>query len=183
MKWYKHMTDSRRSPFELQVRRELKRDGLLTWRLLVETLAQRTEWADCSVKLHIADWLDEVSLPRNAKASLLRLLRLAHDHNEVIVAVTGDYVAVHMPKLLELRDEYSKKLRRKSGSAPDQIQKEIHTQRSEAEPEDTQKKKETQRQMGGVGGRDLESAINRIRARATADSPVSNDPFRLDELP
>ena len=125
MKWTKRRTDRRRNPLIRKLHRELGADALLAHEYIIDTIAERYEGDDehSSLKLHRDDWISEIGFKGTRKQKykkFLTLLEFSKSTNELTFEVDGEYIDIKLIVLIEIADEYRRKIRRNSGHDPDQ---------------------------------------------------------------
>lgn len=122
MKWFRYLTNGRRSLFIRAILRELGHKFVFVWHCIVEVITEKYERQgnDFSVTLHLSDWLTETHLHSNAKSKLLRLIELAATHGKVEYKLRDEHLTIVLVEITEIADEYTKKVQRMSGQNIDQ---------------------------------------------------------------
>lgn len=120
MKWFRHPTNDRRDSFIQAIIRNLGHKFVAAWYCLVETITEKYErnGEDFHVTMHVNDWLRELYLHHNAKDRLFKLLELASSHGRVTYELLDSNLKIALPGIVQIADEYTKKLQKKSGENP-----------------------------------------------------------------
>lgn len=107
MRWFKHLTEASHDEKLADVLAEHGLEGYGFWWLLVETVAlQMNKTERCELEYSIAIWSRKLYASRKKTVELLQVFS---EKNLVFLESSGEKISVKIPKLLKLRDEYSKK--------------------------------------------------------------------------
>ncbi len=125
MKWFKHMANaSSEGEFIAELEDEFGLEGYARYFKLLEAVALKMDETDnCSASYPWSKWQTILKGKRNKLETFLEHLE---NKRQINLKRNGNILEIEMPKLLELRDEYSRKIRSESGATPAQdIDKEI----------------------------------------------------------
>ena len=143
MKWFKHMTDASDTEMIAEIEDKFGLEGYARYFKLLEIIAkQMDETGKCSVKY---SWVKWQSLLKGKRNKLETFLEHLENVSGTFLKRSGNELEVKIPKLLKLRDEYS----RKQAKNPEQeveveVDKEIdnkkYNKKEKNPPPDTYKK-------------------------------------------
>lgn len=108
MKWFKHFTDAKTSESLAYLRQKEGFAGIGRWWTLLEIIGEKMDKTDrCYVEFPIQEWCKLLGLKQNKLNSFLKLTE-----NKLKTKVTrfDIIIRIEVPKLLELRDNYTKDL-------------------------------------------------------------------------
>lgn len=113
MKWFRHMADASDDEFLSGIEELFGWEGYGRWWKLLETIAKQMDGTNkCSAEYSWSKWQSFLKGKRN---KLETFLVHCQDKRKIKLELNGNILKIFCPKLLELRDEYS----RKSGHTPD----------------------------------------------------------------
>lgn len=115
MRWFKHMTDAHDDEFMDALRTEFGLAGYGFWWLLLEKIAKAMDKSDKNfAQYSVRFWqnLFQVSPKR-----FWSMLRFCEEHGKIDTVKDGKALTIFCPKLLDYRDEYSRKKRRENESS------------------------------------------------------------------
>ncbi len=114
MKWFKHMADASDDEFIALLEEELGLEGIARWWKLLEAIAKQMDKSDrCSASYPIQKWMLILSAKQKRVVELF--VKVLQNFDKIQTKRSGNILEIICPKLLEFRDEYS----RKSGQTPD----------------------------------------------------------------
>jgi hypothetical protein len=108
MKWFKHHSDASDDEFIAGLEEEFGLEGYARWWKLLEAIALQMDETDrCSVEYPIQKWLRILKAKRKKLDSFL-----VYSENKLKINTkqTGNILEIEVPKLVEIRDNYSKNL-------------------------------------------------------------------------
>lgn len=130
MKWFKHMADASDNEFLSGLEEELGLEGYARWWKLLEAIARQMDGSDrCFAEYPVSKWL--VYLSEKRQKSFWKFLDYCEKSGKISTDYSGNFLKISCRKLLELRDEYS----RKSGQNPDRQQDNIASDKREKNKE------------------------------------------------
>lgn len=113
MKWFKHMSDASDDAFIEELEDKFGWEGYGRWWKLLEIIARAMDKNNEPFAIH--SWV-KWSLFLKGKRNKVSLFLVAlQDQGKITLEQNGDILKITCPKLLELRDEYTKR----SGHPPD----------------------------------------------------------------
>jgi len=127
MRWFKHMTNARHDAFLKELRHEFGADGFMIWWCLVEYVAEALK--ESNPKPHILAtpkaFAEECFSTEEMVENVIRFAARAVPSAKAKFRKRGRKWSVEIPKVLEFRDEHSRKqgvgLRSHSGVTPEQL--------------------------------------------------------------
>ena len=145
MRWFKHLSNARRDTFLLDLRHKFGSDGYTAWFITVEMLAEivKPETSRARIKANPRVFSDECMIPPDR---LENIYQFASKRGKLRFRRTKTDWIVEIAKVLEFRDEYSRKgpkksrdrLRSPSGETPEES-------RADTEQKQLQSKKQKQK--------------------------------------
>lgn len=118
MKWFKHMCNASDDEFIAEIESEFGLEGYARWWKLLEVVGSAMGKDDrTAVKYPWQKWQTFLKAKRNKLETFLVALE---NKRKINLKQTGNILEINVPKMQELRDEWSKKLRSCSGVAPEQ---------------------------------------------------------------
>lgn len=122
MRWFKHMTDSSDDEFLEEVEDIFGLSGFARWWKLLEAIGKQMDKTDkCSAEYSWKKWQ---TILKGKKNKLSTFLDHCENEGKISLELNGNKLRIECPKLLILRDEYSKKSGQVSGQVsgegPDQ---------------------------------------------------------------
>lgn len=122
MKWFKHMTSANRDEFIDDILDEFGLEGYARWWLILETIADQMDGSNrCGVTYSWVKWQSILRGKRNKLETFLKRLENVSGMN---LKQTGNKLEINYPKLLIIRDEYSRKSGHTPGQSPAQEERE-----------------------------------------------------------
>jgi hypothetical protein len=113
VKWFRHMSNMSQDEFIAELEHIYGLEGYARWCKLLEAIAdQMDKTARCSVSYPWSKWQTILRGKRNKLETFLKHLE---NKRKIFLNENGNVLEIGCRKLLELRDEYS----RKSGQTPD----------------------------------------------------------------
>lgn len=107
MKWFKHMSNSRRDPFIQELEMKFQ-NGYGLWFKLIEIMAENeAQKKGGELTVHVSVMCRELTAKRSTVTSLLSTCELA---GRLTHSFEGQKVTIKMPKLLDIKDNYTKDL-------------------------------------------------------------------------
>jgi hypothetical protein len=113
MKWFKHMTDASEDAFLEELEELFGWEGYGRWWKLLEKIGKEMDETDNCYAQH--SWVKWQSFLKGKRNKLELFLIHCQNKEKIKLEQNGNMLKIICPKLLELRDEYS----RKSGRSPD----------------------------------------------------------------
>lgn len=117
MRWFKHMTRSHADEFLAEVLDVLGLEGYGCWFIILEMIAEEMdETCRTFARFHRKTWA------RNCRISPRKWLKFAEffqEKGKISLEISGEFITVDCPKLLEYRDEWSRRKRKNSGVTPE----------------------------------------------------------------
>jgi len=115
MKWFKHFSNASEDEFIQRLEDEFGLAGYAWWWKILETVARNSKPGECSATLSSSKW--KSSLLTNSKGlnKCLDFLELAGKSSISRHPGNRELITISIPKLLEIHDEWTSKVRRKSG--------------------------------------------------------------------
>ncbi len=119
MKWFKHMTDAQDDEFIAELESQYRGfDGPGRWWRLLEIIGKHVDQTGkCEAIYSVSQWCQKLKVTRSG---LLKFTNLVVIWGKVETKTIDTRMLIRCPKLLEIRDEYT----RKSGQSPDKLQPE-----------------------------------------------------------
>lgn len=129
MKWFRHMSDASEDEFLARLERDLGLESYARWWKMLEAIAKLMDGSGrCEVEYPTTKWMSVLSIKRE---KILRIfLNYCENYQKISVQYSDKIIKIRCVKLLELRDEYS----RKSGQNPDRYPDKVAPE-PEPEPE------------------------------------------------
>lgn len=119
MRWFKHLTDAADDEKLADILTEFGPEGYGVWWLLVEVIGKQMDSSPkCEASYSLDHWARKLYVSKRKTTSFLtvfsekNLIFLEYDNSNVL-----GKIIVKIPKMLNFRDEYSKK----SGQPPDKV--------------------------------------------------------------
>lgn len=113
MKWFRHMTDASEDEFVVELESLFGLEGYARWFKLLEVIARQMDQSSkCSVAYPWSKWQ---TFLKGKRKKLETFLEHSQNKQKIFLKQNGNILEISCPKLLKLRDEYS----RKSGHTPD----------------------------------------------------------------
>jgi hypothetical protein len=124
MRWLKHLSLAHKDEDMEELLDKFGVFGYGLWWLILERIACGMDETDrTSVRMSKRNWCTLTrNLSRNKPKTMMKVLRWLHDKGKLKITETPDYLTIECPKILKYRDEYTGRLRRKSGEGPDKLQ-------------------------------------------------------------
>ena len=115
MKWFKHLTDASDDEFIAALEDQFGLDGYARWWKLLEAVGAQMKKSGRPIASYPWPvWQTKLKGKRNKLETFLEHLE---NQRRINRKVTGNILEIEIPKLLQIKDEYS----RKSGHAPDKV--------------------------------------------------------------
>lgn len=107
MRWFKHMTDASDDEFMILIEAEFGLAGYARWFKILEEVGRKMDKSDrCAAAFPWNVWQTKLKgKPKLLRTFLERLANL----QRIKLKETGNVLEIEVPKLLKIRDEYSKK--------------------------------------------------------------------------
>lgn len=120
MKWFKHFSNARHDEFITWLRSEYGMEGVGRWWTILEVVAEQMEpqGGSCSAKHPWTEWSSFLKQKRN-KMSLF--LKQIENKSKIKLTDYGNVLEIEIPKMLELRDNYSRNLQATDKSEEGQL--------------------------------------------------------------
>lgn len=123
MRWFKHMTCSNRDEALMILRDEMGLEGYGAYWLVLEFIGEKlSEKNEAFLKFSFKNWKNFVGFP---KKKFEKFLEICEKNELFFVKLEDDFLTIGCPKLLNYRDEHTKKLAKKneenSGATPEQL--------------------------------------------------------------
>lgn len=143
MKWFRHMSDASDDEFIAALEAEFGDSGYAWWWKMIERIAKQMDETDrCEAEYPIAQWMIFLRIKRQQK--LQSFLEKCAKSGKISFQISGNFLKIKCPKLLELRDEHTRKLRSKSGvtpgAAPEKVAPEVEVEVESIEQESSTEK-------------------------------------------
>jgi hypothetical protein len=123
MKWFKHMSDASSDEFLARLEDEMGLEAVARWWKMLEAIAIQMDKTDrCYAEYPISKWMTLLSCKQEKKLRLF--VKVLENFGKVSAIWSQNILKLECPKLLEFRDEYS----RKSGVAPDKVAPDTDTE-------------------------------------------------------
>lgn len=116
MKWFRHMTNASDDAFIEELEELFGWEGYGRWWKLLEIIASDMKEGDPSAT---HSWVKWQSFLKGKRNKLETFLKHCENKSRIKLEQNGNILKITLPKLLELKDEYT----RKSGQAPEKIRK------------------------------------------------------------
>lgn len=137
MKWFKHMADASDDEFLAELEEIFGWEGYGRWWKLLEKIAlQMDKSGKCSASYSWSDWQRFLKGKRN---KLETFLVHCQNKRKINLKQTGNILEIECCKLLEFRDEYSRKSRQTPDTTPDKVAPDIRSKTKEVEVEEEKK--------------------------------------------
>ena len=160
MKWFRHMTDASDDEFISKLEAEFGLEGYARWWKILEVIGRQMDKSDrCSAEYPITKWMQLLSIKRwKILKSFVEFCAIGQKFN---INYDEKILKIECPKLLEMRDEYSRKSGQSTSPTPDNVAPE-----AEAESEVDKVREAKQRctstaakaiDNATLGGKDFES--------------------------
>lgn len=108
MKWFKHFSDASDDEFLAGIEEEFGLEGYARWWKLLEKIASQMDTpGKCSASY---SWVKWQSLLKGKRNKLETFLERCENESKLILKRSGNVLEIKCPKLLELQDNYLKKL-------------------------------------------------------------------------
>lgn len=119
MRWVKHLTTSTEDPFISGLLDRFGHAGYAIYWMIVERIARGMDRADSppEATMTVAQW---VRFTRSKRSKLSSILRICEEQSKIETRTNGEYLTIRIEKIAEYRDEYSRKLRTRSGQGSGQ---------------------------------------------------------------
>lgn len=128
MKWFKHFSNASDDEFLARLEADLGLEAYARWWKMLEVIARQMDGSDkCEVEYSVDKWMGYLSEKRRKKLEIF--LEYCQKFQKISTKYSGNILWITCPKLLELRDEYS----RKSGHSPDKVAPDIRVKKKEEE--------------------------------------------------
>jgi len=119
MKWFRHMSDASDDEFISEVEEIFGLDGYARWWKLLERIAKQMNETDkCYAEYSWTKWQSFLKGKRN---KLETFLEHCQNKRRIKLELNGNILRIICPKLLELRDEYSRKSGHATDMTPDNV--------------------------------------------------------------
>ena len=119
MKWFRHMSDMSDDEFVVELEQIFGLEGYARWCKLLEAIAKQMNKTDkCSVSYPWSKWQ---TILRGKQKKLETFLEHLENQRKIFLKQNGNILEIGCRKLLDLRDEYTKK----SGQTPDRCQENV----------------------------------------------------------
>ncbi len=116
LKWFKHYSDASEDDFIENLEEIFGLEGYARWWKLLEKIAIKMDETDnCSAE---HSWIKWQSFLKGKRNKLETFLKHCQNEGKIKLEQTGNILKITCPKLLELRDKYTKDLSA-SGKKPD----------------------------------------------------------------
>ena len=118
MKWFKHKSDASDDEFLSGLEANFGLEGYARWWKMLEVIAKQMDETDrCSAEYSWVDWQRFLKGKRN---KLETFLVHCENKRKINLEQNGNILKIICPKLLELRDEHTRKIRSKAGLSREQ---------------------------------------------------------------
>lgn len=116
MKWFKHMSDASSDEFLAQLEDQNGLEAIARWWKMLEAIAIQMDKTDrCYAEYPIKKWMTILSCKQ--QKILDSFVKVLQNFGKISANYSENILKIECPKLLEFRDEYS----RKSGATPDKV--------------------------------------------------------------
>jgi hypothetical protein len=119
MKWFKHMSDASNDSFMEELEDKFGWEGFGRWWKLLEIIATKMDETDLCSAEH--SWVKWQSFLKGKRNKLELFLSHCQDKGKIKLEQNGNILKISCPKLLELRDEYSRKSGHKQDKGQDKL--------------------------------------------------------------
>lgn len=108
MKWFKHVSDASHDEFLEDLIDEFGLEGYARWWLVLESIASQM---DTSTRCHVEySWVKWQTILKGKRNKLDTFLKHCENENKLKLEQNGNKLKITCPKLLKMRDNYSRNL-------------------------------------------------------------------------
>jgi len=137
MKWFRHMSDASDDEFIASLEAEFGDSGYAWWWKTLEKISRNMDGTNRHhAEYPIDHWMAFLRIKR--RKNLEKFLEFCEKNQKFSYEFSGNILKIGCLKLLELKDEYSKK----SGQTPDRCPDKLPSQKKNTEEDTEQEKKE-----------------------------------------
>lgn len=134
MKWFRHISDASDDEFIAELEELFGWEGYGRWWKLLEVIAKQMDASDkCSAEYSWSKWQTFLKGKRNKLETFLVHLQ---NKQKINLEQTGNILRISCPKLLDLRDEYSRKSGQTPDKCPDKVAPEEYREEEKKEREE-----------------------------------------------
>lgn len=148
MKWFKHKTDASGDEFIVELVELFGLEGYARWFLVLETIAIGMDESDkCSITLSWVEW-QKILCGKRVKLESF----LIHCENKLKLKLerNGNLLKITCPKLLEMRDEYTRKKKKTPDTSAQDIRDKSKEKKEVKEKSSAQAPVNDKNQMKGA---------------------------------
>jgi len=117
MKWFKHYSIASDDEFIARLEAEFGLEGYARWWKLLEVIAKQMDGTErCHAEYPVRKWMEFLSCKQ--EKIIKTFLNFCQNFGKLSTNYEGNILKITCPKLLELRDEHTRKLRSSSGQTP-----------------------------------------------------------------
>jgi hypothetical protein len=132
MKWFKHYSDASDDEFIAKLESQFGLEGYARWWKILEIISkQMDETNRCHAEYPVDKWKRLLSIKQEKFLKLF--LNFCQTSSKLSVNFSETFIKVECAKLLELRDEHTRKLRSKSGVTPDKVAQDLRIKNKDIE--------------------------------------------------
>lgn len=133
MRWFKHFSNASDDDFLEELEEQFGLEGYARWWKLLEIIAKEMDKTEKCYSVHSwTKWQTFLKGKRNKLETFLVAIEL---RGKIKLEVNGNILKIICPKLLELRDEYSRKSGDTMDNTPDSVAVKKQKQKAEADRE------------------------------------------------